>query len=205
MRSVRGSPMFPQAVALRPACASRCAVRAVVVLFPFVPVMPIRIPCRNHEASSTSPTTRTPLRLASAIASMVSGTPGLTATRSAEVKLDTSCPPSPSRAPPRPRAPTSAPRVSSGLRSVRTTAAWRDTRKRAIATPLFEAPTTTTRLPARPGGGGGPGSAPMGPLPGVEGGQPEKREDDGDDPEADHDLLLPPARQLEVMVGRRHP
>src|SRR2546426_911679 len=205
MRSVRGSPMLPQAVARRPACASRCAVSAVVVLFPFVPVMPIRIPCRNHEASSTSATTRTPLSLASAIGSMVSGTPGLTATRSAEVKLVTSCPPSSSLAPARPRVPTSAPRFSSGLRSVRTTDAWRDTRKRAIATPLFDAPTTTTRLPARRGGVGGLGSALIASLSEFEGGQPDKRKDDGDDPKTDHDLLLRPARELEVVVDRRHP
>src|SRR3989442_15260991 len=108
---------------------------------------------------------------------MVSGTRGLTAVKSAEMKLVTSCPPSSSLTPPRPRVPTSAPRVSSGLTSVRTTDAWRDTRKRAIATPLFEAPTTTTRLPARRGGGGGRGGGALPTFPGVWGGQPRERED----------------------------
>src|SRR6267142_2492557 len=197
--------MLPQAVALRPACASRCAVSAVVVLLPLVPVMPIRIPCRNHDASSISPTTRTPPRLALTIASSVRGTPGLTATRSADVKLVASCPPSSSFAPSRPSVRTSAPRDSSGLASVRTTDAWRDIRKRAMATPLFDAPTTTTRLPARRGGEGGLGRALIASLPELEGGQSEKRKDDGDDPEADHHLLLRPARELEVVMQRRHP
>src|SRR6266705_3120652 len=116
--------MLPQAVALSPARDRMWAVRAVVVLLPFVPVIPIKSPFRNHDASSISPATRTPFVFASTIGRIVSGTPGLTA----------------------------------GFASVSTTAAWRDIRKRAMATPLFEAPTTTTRLPASRGGVGDFGS-----------------------------------------------
>src|SRR5262245_10528866 len=167
--------------------------------------MPIRIPWRNQEASSISPTMRTPLRLASAIASMVSGTPGLTATRSADVKLLASCRPSSRVTPSRPSAPTSVLREASGLASVRTTEAWRDVRKRAIDRPLFEAPTTTTRVPARRGGLGVLGTALIASLPQLECGQADQGEDDGDDPETDHHPLLRPAGQLEMVVQRRHP
>ena len=79
-------PRLPPTKAARSSWKSR-PVSAVVVLLPFVPVMATTgTSSRSRQASSTSPTTGTPARRAAAMPGSVSGTPGETTTRSAEVK-----------------------------------------------------------------------------------------------------------------------
>ena len=73
------------------------------------------------------------------------------------------------------------------LLSVRTTSSPRAARKFAEATPDFPAPMTQVSCSSQ-----------------FERRQRDHREDDRDDPEADDDLRLLPARQLEVVMQRRH-
>ena len=58
--ALSGAPMLPPTVTLNPAASSICPVNAVVVDFPFVPVIATTRPCSHLEASSSSPMIGTP-------------------------------------------------------------------------------------------------------------------------------------------------
>ena len=58
--ALSGAPMLPPTVTLNPAASSIRPVSAVVVDFPFVPVIAMTRPRSQREASSTSPMTGTP-------------------------------------------------------------------------------------------------------------------------------------------------
>ena len=73
--------MFPPTCAAMPHSRRMCPVSAVVVVFPFDPVMPAMSPFRNQLASSRSPTTRSPFSR-----SKSAGTPGDKTTSSAPSK-----------------------------------------------------------------------------------------------------------------------
>ena len=82
-RSVTGRPMLPAVVDGKPAALSRCAIRAVVVVFPLVPVMAMRSASMTRQPSSSSPMMGTPRARATSRAGSSRGTPGLTTTNSA--------------------------------------------------------------------------------------------------------------------------
>src|SRR5882672_85421 len=213
---MRGVPRLPQASASSPPAVKSSQVKVVVVLLPFVPVIPMMLPFRNRDANSISPQTVTPAFRAARMGGMSSGTPGLTRTLSAEVQEASWSPPSSSRALRRPSSATCAERPSVRA-SLRTTSPPRASRKRVSATPLRPAPTTTNRRPdtgsinARSDGLGGtappaippPDRAPR--LPQLQGREADQSEDERDDPEPDDHLRLRPAGQLEMMVQGRHP
>src|SRR5471032_2376112 len=79
---------------------------------------------------------------------------------------------------------------ASALSSMRITSRPRRARKLAAATPDLPAPITSMLFNR---------SSPQ-----FQRGQAEESEDDGHDPEPDHDLRLAPASQLEMMMKRRH-
>ena len=120
---------------------------AVVVDLPFVPVIAISVArgSRKRYASSISAITSTPAWRAATISGSV-GTPGDITTRSADVKLASTWPPSCSS--------TATPfswstgSFSAGLPSVTITRAPRRAQNLATATPVCASPTTTTFLPA---------------------------------------------------------
>ena len=78
-----GVPILPPTCTGMPLAFRICPVMAVVVVFPFEPVMPMISPFRNQLASSRSPITGTPRRRACSARSRSAGTPGESTTRSA--------------------------------------------------------------------------------------------------------------------------
>ena len=140
-----GVPMLPPTSTRMPAASSIRPVSAVVVDFPFVPVMATTRPRSHRDASSTSPMTGTPAARAAATEGWSTGTPGLTTTRSEPVNRRSGCEPSASETPSAAR---SAAASSAGRKSVSVTAAPRSTSRRAAATPLAAPPTTATRCSA---------------------------------------------------------
>jgi hypothetical protein len=127
-------------------------VSAVVVDFPFVPVIAITRPCSHRDASSISPTTGTPRARAAAIAGTPAGTPGLSTTRSAVVKVSSRWPPSSSSTP---RARSGSASGTSPRTSDSVTFAPRRASRSAAARPLRAAPATVTRLPSTDNGAAG--------------------------------------------------
>src|SRR5687767_7792771 len=125
---------------------------------------------------------------------MFQGTPGDTTTRSASSKVARRCPPASSRMPWSRSLSASSGRSPSGLPSVTTTRAPRRARSSADATPDRASPTTTTSFPA----------SSKATSPQLQRRDGEESEDEGHDQEADDDLGLRPADQLEVVVQRGH-
>ncbi len=137
--------MLPPTVTLKPAISSIRPVSAVVVDFPFVPVIAITRPSSHLEASSTSPITATPRARAAAMTGCSDGTPGLNTTRSALVKVSSLWPPSSS---PTPSASSARASATSDRVSDSVTRAPRRTSSSAAAIPLRAAPATVIRFPA---------------------------------------------------------
>src|SRR5689334_2428924 len=68
----------------------------------------------------------------------------------------------------------------------------------AVAIPEPPSPKSETRLPEKEAAGI------KGILSELEGGEADQRQDDGNDPEADHHLAFGPAELFEMVVDRRH-
>jgi len=134
--------MLPPTRTRRPAASSIRPTSVVVVDFPFVPVMATMGPRSHRVASSSSPMTGTPAALALSSSGRSIGTPGLSTIKLALSNEAASCSPSSSSMP---ASRSSASCGIDGLRSVSVTRAPRLASRRAAATPLLAAPTTSTR------------------------------------------------------------
>src|SRR6266571_346390 len=190
--------MLPPTATLNPAASSIRPVSAVVVDFPFVPVIAMTRPRSHRDASSNSPTMGTPLSRAARTTVCSAGTPGLNTTRSAPVKVSVLCPPSSSCTPRRRSgsAATASSRVSDSV-----TCAPRRASSSAAAMPLLPAPATVTRFPSTLN----PKTAtPNRASAKLQRCQAEQRENNRDNHEARNHLGLAPADELEVMMDRRH-
>ena len=195
--SQAGVPRFPPVKVVRSRAKSAPA-SAVVVLFPFVPVMAtMRAPSRKRAASSTSPQTGTPRARAAPSSGIESGTPGDTTTRSARSKSEPVVPAE--------RAPDREP-VERGERAgeILRGATVGDGDRGPLARAEPRGGDAALREPDH-------GDLPALELrcahvpPQLDRHERDEREHDGEDPEADDDLGLRPALQLEVVVDRRHP
>src|SRR5215207_5122894 len=220
--------MLPPICTSLPASRRMWATSAVVVDLPFVPVMATKgaagaILPRSRQNSSMSPMISTPARFASAAdqcgSGWVNGTPG---DRTRAAKRDQSAV---FRSPvpiPLSRA---AARLA-GLSSQATTSAPPACRASAVTSPEPPSPNSATVLPAKVVAGvtlalsqheipDQPASQAVRddrgcrlhrhpPSPELEGGEPDQGENEGDDPEADHDLRLHPALLLEMVMKGRH-
>ncbi len=113
-----GVPRLPPTGAGTPAASRMRPVSAVVVDFPFVPVMATTRPRSQRDASSTSPMTGTPAARAADTEGWLAGTPGLSTTRSDPVSRPAGCDAERERHPERAR---SAAASSAGRRSVSVT------------------------------------------------------------------------------------
>ena len=128
------------------ASSRMCAISDVVVVFPFDPVMPISIPCRNRYASSISLQTAT-LRFRAANSSGASaGTPGLGTIKSCSAMRLSPSPPNSSFTPAARNLSATPPTCASGRDSVAVTRAPRAAQNNAVATPVRARPITSTRL-----------------------------------------------------------
>jgi hypothetical protein len=147
--SESGVPRFPPTKACR-SLWKRVPASAVVVLFPFVPVMATTgTSPRKREASSTSPSTGMPARRAAPISGRESGTPGETTTRSQPVKSLSVWPPRAKETWAFPSAWTTGASSVAVRRSVTVTRAPSRAQRRAAAAPLRARPTTRTFFPVR--------------------------------------------------------
>src|SRR5690606_14906915 len=146
------------------------------------------------QNSSTSPMISTPAPRASSTVQCglgwVSGTPG---DSTKEAKPDQS---SLRRSPVGMPSPAAFATLS-GLSSQATTSAPPSTSARAVAVPEPPRPKRATRFPSKERTG-------IMKLPQLQTGEADQRQDDGDDPEPDHDLAFGPAELLEMVVDRRH-
>src|SRR5215467_6120842 len=188
--------MLPPTVTLNPAASRIRPVSAVVVDFPFVPVMATTRPRSQREANSSSPMTGTPRRRAAAIAGCSGGTPGLVTTRSASTNVSVRWPPSSSSTPNGASASTPA---TCGCTSDNVTRAPRRASSSDAATPLRAAPATVTRLPRT---SNPPSTVHRSPQ--LQRRQAEQREDDADNHETRNHLRFAPANLFEMVVERRH-
>src|SRR5262245_52240253 len=184
-----GVPRLPPVKTRRPPAASARPTSVVVVLLPFVPVMPITGQSSSRNASSTSAHTGSPRRTASRRRGAPRGTPGLGTTRSTSSRRAGVSAPSRSSTPGSDDE--STPRADASWASAARTVQPRDRSTRATAWPVRRRPSTRTRR----------GSSMSAQL---EGGERHQGAHDRDDPEADDDLRLGPAEQLEVVVNGRH-
>ena len=144
-----GRPMFPPTKTGRSDSAKSAPVSAVVVVFPFVPVIATNSAVIVRYASSISAITGIPRARQAASDGWAAGTPGLTTTSSAVRKASSGCPPTMRRTPSARSARASGGRTSSARASVPVTRARRAWRSRQAATPLRASPTTVTARPAR--------------------------------------------------------
>src|SRR5579862_491668 len=187
--AINGVPRLPPVKVRRPARASARPTSVVVVLLPFVPVMATTGHDSMRKASSISLHTGIPRRTAAASSAASRGTPGLGTTRS--MSRSRSGPSSPSRSS-TPAGTRGAP-LAAGRASATRTRAPRCASAAATASPVRRKPTTRT---CRPGSIAASAE--------LQRREREQRTDDRDDPEADDDLRLGPAEELEVVVDRRH-
>ena len=210
-------PILPPIATSWPKPVKRCAVSAVVVDLPLVPVMATKrdsgaTAARSRQKSSMSPMIGTPAALASATVQCgfgwVSGTPGAS-TKAAKLDQSASC-----------RSTMTIPAEAAVSReaclsSQAATLAPPARRAWAASRPDAPRPNKARCLPAKEVRGvmvapsvsrfeGGGWAAPP-PSPQLQRRESDQGQDESDDPEADDDLRLGPPQLLEMMVDRRHP
>src|SRR5512142_391380 len=188
-----GVPRLPP-TKTRPKAREAISPRSVVTVdLPFVPATAATCPRKRRYPSSSSPHSGVPARRSASSGSLAAGTPGDRTTRSA---------PDAALASGRPRTnatcggmawPRDVSTDSFGRSSNSVTRAPSRRRTSAATNPDRPAPTTTAFFPPK-----------VSISPDLERAHGEKRQDDGDDPEADDDLRLGPALELEVVVDRGH-
>src|SRR4051812_4814200 len=193
-------PIFPPIWVSKPATLVRCAIKAVVVDLPLVPVMATNGAsgaCRRRSRQNSSMSPITSIAASRAFNTLqcgtgwVRGTPGAStsAAKLAQETLRKSAVMKPACA---------ALATFSALSSAAITSAppafkaWQD------ASPEPPRPNTATVLPAKDVTGI------IDRSPQLQRGQAGQRQHHRDDPEADHDLRLGPAELLEMMMDRRH-
>src|ERR1700676_5460846 len=227
-------PILPPIWVSKPATRIKCAISAVVVDLPLVPVMATNGASgawrrRSRQNSSISPITSTPACCAASTvqcgAGWVSGAPGVS-TKAAKFAHETS----------RRSAVTNpacaALAILSALSSLAITSAPPAFRAWQLARPEPPRPNTATVLPAKEVTGimvstsfrrprsGNPQSRDSGfalrtprndcekhiePSPQLQRREAGQRQHYRDDPEPDHDLRFGPAQLLEMVMDRRHP
>src|SRR5271169_635437 len=197
-RSRIGTPILPPIATSRPACRKTWAIRAVVVDFPFVPVIATKgaagaRAARSRAKSSMSPTITRPAAFAHSTVQCglgsVSGTPGA---RTKSWNFDQSAAARSTGAKP---AAAAFARAAS-LSSQPATSAPPATSARNVERPEPPSPNRATRLPADVATGV------MSPQ--LQSGEADHRQHESDDPEPHDDLRLGPAELLEMMMNRRH-
>src|SRR3954467_11512052 len=191
-------PILPPICVSKPATCIRCAISAVVVYLPLVPVMATNGASgawrlRSRQNSSMSPITSTPASRAFITlqwgVGCVSGTPGAS-TSAAKFVHDTvrrSAVMKPALAASAKRSAPSSPAITSAPPARN---AWQ------LASPEPPRPNTATVLPAKEVTGIMSAQ--------LQRGEAGERQHHRDDPEPDHDLRLGPAELLEMMMDRRH-
>ena len=137
-----GVPMFPPVKTLRPLRPSISDRRDVVVVFPFVPVMPITGFDRKFHASSISLITVFPASRASLISGRSNLTPGLSTIVSAHSNNSGAWVPQRISRPPAASSPTAGPRSPVSLESVALTGIPLERRNLEVSTPVIPRPTT---------------------------------------------------------------
>ena len=139
--------MFPQASTLTPAASSRAAVKPVVVVFPFVPVIATTGQRQLRKASSISPKMGTPASADRLTIGVIGSIPGLSTAKSKFWGQRRASSPRTTRAPLEEsraavfRRGTGSPESS----TVTATPSWR--RRRVAAWPLWPRPRTTACFP----------------------------------------------------------
>src|SRR5215831_15846987 len=196
-----GVPILPPICASWPATRVRCAISAVVVDLPLVPVIATNGASgawrrRSRQNNSMSPITSMPASRASSTlqcgAGWVSGAPGvrISAAKFVQGTLRRSAVTQPACA---------ASARFSALSSPAMTSAPPAFNASQLASPEPPRPNTATVLPANEVTGIMAARSTQ-----LQGGEAGERQHHGDDPEADHDLRLSPAELFEMMMDRGH-
>src|SRR3954465_478646 len=192
--------MLPPIWVSYPATFMRCAIKAVVVDLPLVPVMATNGAsgaCRRRSRQNSSMSPITSIAASRAFSTLqcgtgcVRGTPGAStsAAKLAQETLRKSAVMKPACAPLATFSALSWAAIASAPPAFK---AWQD------ASPEPPRPNTATVLPAKDVTG-------IKTSPQFQRGEAGQRQHHRDDPEPDHDLRLGPALLLEVVVQRRHP
>src|SRR5713101_2680076 len=207
-RAIRGVPIFPARIVEKPAFFKMCSIKEVVVVFPFEPVIPIKRPCRNRSASSTSLQMVTALARAACSKGASAGTPGLGIIRSCSRNVFSPWPPSSSLTPEVRSGAIASPSSFSVRASVAVTFALRAAQKSAVATPVLASPTTSTRLPRNSNGCDIYVTRPSSynaSLPQLQRRQRKQRKNQRGDPKPHDHFRFAPTQQFEMVMDGRHP
>src|SRR5215467_10400343 len=200
-QEINGVPIFPARIVAKSALLKMCSINEVVVVFPFDPVMPIKRPFKNRAASSISLQMVTPPARAVCRMGASAGTPGLGMTKSVSSSSSSLWPASWRETPAARSGAMELPNSVSARVSVAVTRAPRAAQKIAVATPVLDSPTTSTRLFRS---SMAPGISLNDLLPQCQSRKCEQRKNQSRDPKAHDHFGFAPTQQFKMVMNGGH-